>query len=89
MYSSSVDILLNDEEKHQGYALACDEIEREKDRLADKQDILLRVETIHTVRIRVFRVNVTHNYWVLRPIIVVYFTIGIITLCRMWSMSWV
>jgi hypothetical protein len=41
---------LNEEEKEQGYALAVDEIEREKDRLADQQDVLLRVETIHTVR---------------------------------------
>lgn len=45
----SIDVLLNDEEKEQGYALASDELEREKDRLADKEDLLLRVETIHNV----------------------------------------
>ena len=43
------DILLDDDEKHQGYALALDELDREQDRVADQQDLLLRVETIHTV----------------------------------------
>ncbi|XP_055342979.1 syntaxin-17-like [Paramacrobiotus metropolitanus] len=41
------DVLLNEEEKAQGYALASDELEREKDRIADQEDLLLRVETVH------------------------------------------
>ncbi|OQV23901.1 hypothetical protein BV898_02249 [Hypsibius exemplaris] len=42
------DILLDEEEKSQGYALAAEELDRERDRVADRQDLLLRVETIHT-----------------------------------------
>lgn len=44
-----LDIKLTDQEKEQGYAPAADEVAREKDRLADQEDVLLRVETIHTV----------------------------------------
>ena len=65
------DILLNEEEKFQGYALACDEMEREKDRLADTQDVLLRVETIHTVRVSIVLIS--------RPILMLFY------ICRMWS----